>query len=86
MALIQPVSWSQSSILKRMKDILLAISQGTTTSETVTSDTDATAVRNVRDYEILERLDQVINQMERLNTHLSYLTESQLDIGDSGAD
>ena len=78
---IQEVRWSQSAILKRLKDILNAVAIPGSTS--TTSDTAATAVRNVRDYEIIERLDQVVEQLERLNNQLSLMTENSLNMGET---
>jgi len=78
---IQEVRWSQSAILKRLKDILNAVA--TPGSTTTTSDSTATVVRNVRDYEIIERLDEVVEQLERLNNQLAFMTENSLNIGET---
>ncbi len=78
---IQEVRWSQSAILKRLKDIVNAVAVPGSTS--TTSDSAATVVRNVRDYEIIERLDEVVEQLERLNNQLSLMTENSLSIGDT---
>ncbi|KKL89624.1 hypothetical protein LCGC14_1912810 [marine sediment metagenome] len=81
MAIVQEIRWAQSAILKRLKDILGAVSTPGSTS--TTSDSSATVVRNVRDYEILERLDEVVNQLDRLNNQLFLITENQLNIGET---
>lgn len=81
MALIQEVRWAQAAILKRLRDILNAVSQPGQTS--TTSDSAAIVVRNVRDYEILERLDQVVIQLDRLNNQLYLITESQINTGEA---
>lgn len=78
---IQEVRWSQSAILKVLKDILNASSSAGATS--TTSDSTATVVRNVRDYEIIERLDEVVEQLDRLNNQLSLMTENSLNIGET---
>jgi hypothetical protein len=72
MALIQPVSWSQSAILKRMRDILLAL-----------SGTSSVTVSNSKETEIIERLDEVVNLIEKINTQLVLLTGNSLDIGET---
>lgn len=81
MALIQEVRWAQAAILKRLKDILGAVSRPGQTS--TTSDSAAIVVRNVRDYEILERLDEVVAQLNILNNQLFLITESQFNIGET---
>ncbi len=81
MALIQEVRWAQAAILKRLRDILNAVSQPGQTS--TTSDSTAIVVRNVRDYEILERLDEVVIQLDRLNNQLYLITESQVNTGET---
>ncbi len=81
MALIQEVRWSQSAILGLLKSILNASSAAGATS--TTSDSAATVVRNVRDYEIIERLDDVVNQLEKLNNQLALMTENSIDIGET---
>lgn len=81
MALIQEVRWAQSVIIKKLTDILGAVSRAGSTS--TTSDSAAVIVRNVRDYEILERLDEVVEQLSRLNNQLSFLTDNQLNIGET---
>ncbi len=78
---IQEVRWSQSAILKRLKDILNAVAVPGSTS--TTSESSATVVRNVRDYEIIERLDEVVDQLERLNNQLYFMTENSIDIGET---
>ena len=78
---IQEVRWSQSAILKRLKDILNAVAIPGSTS--TTSDSAATVVRNVRDYEIIERLDEVVDQLEKLNNQLAIMTENSLDVGET---
>ncbi len=72
MALVQEVSWSQSAILKRLRDIVLALS-GTST----------VTVSNSREDETLERLDSIILQMERLNNQLMIVTGNSLDLGET---
>ncbi len=78
---IQEVRWSQSAILKKLSDILNSVSLAGKTS--TTSESAATVVRNVRDYEILERLDEVVSELGKLNRQLSLMTENYLDIGET---
>ena len=78
---IQEVRWSQSAILKRLKDIVNAVAVPGSTS--TTSDSAAEVVRNVRDYEIIERLDEVVEQLDRLNNQLALMTENSLNTGET---
>ena len=82
MAIIQDVRFSQSRLLKALKDIFNALSKGGSTS--TTSDSSAVVVRNVRDYEILERLDEVVAELSKLNNQLALMTENYLEIGEDG--
>lgn len=77
---IQKVSWSQSRILKALKDIFNALSEPGVTS--TTSDTAATAVRNVQDYEILERMDETILYMKLINNQIEMITENSIELGE----
>lgn len=76
------VAWDQQNILARLRDLEAVIADFTKSTSNPSSDASATLVRNVRDYEILERLDQVVEQLERLNTHLVLMTGNQLSIGE----
>ncbi len=80
MALIQDVRWAQSRILKALKDIFNALSKQGSTS--TTSDSEGTVVRNVRDYEMLERMDQIVNELSKINNQLELLTENPVSIGE----
>ncbi len=79
---IQEVRFSQSALLKALKDIFNALSKAGSTS--TTSDSEAEVVRNVRDFEIIERLDQVALELSKINNQLSFITENPLDIGEDG--
>jgi len=79
---IQEVRFSQARLLKALKDIFNAVSGAGSTS--TTSDSAAEVVRNVRDYEILERLDQVIVELTKLNNQLALMSQNYLDIGEDG--
>ena len=72
MALIQPVSWPQSAILKRLRDILLAL-----------SGTSSVTVVDSQETDIVDRLDSVILQLEKLNTQLVLFTDNNLSIGET---
>ena len=65
------VQWSQSAILKVINDIL-----------SVLSSTRAVEVANAKDIEILGRLDEVVHQLERLNTQLAVATGNAVDLGE----
>ncbi len=77
---VQEVRWSQSRILKALKDIFNALSGAGSTS--TTSDSEATVVRNVRDYEMLERMDLIVNELSKINNQLELLTENPVSIGE----
>lgn len=77
---IQEVRFSQSRLLKALKDIFNAVSKVGSTS--TTSNSSAEVVRNVRDYEILERLDEVVAELSKLNNQLALMTENYLEIGE----
>ena len=77
---VQEVRWSQSRILKALKDIFNALSGVGSTS--TTSDSEATVVRNVRDYEMLERMDLIVNELSKINNQLELLTENPVSIGE----
>ncbi len=77
---IQEVRFSQSALLKSLKDIFNALSKAGSTS--TTSDSPAEVVRNVRDFEIIERLDQVVNELTKLNNQLAIMTENPLEVGE----
>lgn len=66
------VEWSQSAILQRLKQILSQIGAPSTSTKAVT------------DAQVVERLDQVILQMEKLNTQLALITENDIELGEHG--
>ncbi len=65
------VQWSQGAILKVINDIL-----------SVLSSTRAVDVANAKDIEILGRLDEVVHQLERLNTQLAIATGNDVELGE----
>ncbi len=77
---VQDVRFSQSRLLKALKDILNALAIPGSTS--TTSDSAAKVVRNVRDYEIIERLDEVVSELSKLNNQLALMTENFLEVGE----
>ncbi len=77
---IQEVRFSQSRLLKALKDIFNALSKVGSTS--TTSDSEGTVVRNVRDFEIIERLDQTILELNKINNQLFILTENKVELGE----
>ena len=80
MAIIQDVKFSQSAILKILKDIFGALSKQGVTS--TTSDTVATAVRIVQDFETLERMDETILYMKLINNQIEMITENPIELGE----
>ncbi len=78
---IQEVRFSQSRLLKALKDIFNALSKQGSTS--TTSDSAGEVVRNVRDFEIIERLDQTILELNKINNQLFILTENKVELGES---
>ena len=69
---IREVRFSQTAILKLLKDIFGASSPAGSAS--TTSDSLGIAQRPVNDYIILERWDQIVLQLQRLHLHLFLLT------------
>ncbi len=69
---IREVRFSQTAILKLLKDIFGASSPAGSTS--TTSDSRGIAQRPVDDYVILERWDQIVLQLKRFHLHLFILT------------
>ncbi len=63
------IQWSQSAILTLMNDILSVLSS-------------SSAVAISKDPEILARLDEVIHQLERLNTQLAMETGNAVELGE----
>lgn len=76
------VQWDQQSILREIAALKAQISTLTNLTENPTSDTRATVVRNVRDYEILSALDHLSEIMERVQMQLSFITNIELFVGD----
>ncbi len=69
---VRDVRFSQSALLKILKDIFGAFSPAGATS--TTSDSLGTVQRPVDDYAILERWDSVLLELKRTNLHLFLLT------------
>ncbi len=69
---IREIRFSQSAILKVLKDIFGAASPVGSTS--TTSDSAGRIVRNPEDTEKLERWDEIVLQYKRMHLHLLFLT------------
>ena len=65
------VQWSQSAILTLLNDIL-----------SVLSSKRVVTVIKPNDLEILGRLDEVVLQLERLNTQLAVATGNDVELGE----
>ena len=70
---VKEIRFSQSAILKILKDIFGAASPVGATS--TTSDDAGVVVRNPEDLEKLERWDEIALQFKRMHLHLLFLTE-----------
>lgn len=79
----EPVVWDQTSILREIAKLRSQISVLTTLTENPSSDTRATVVRNVRDYEIISAIARNSEVLERIQRQLSFITGVDLDEGDS---
>ena len=79
----EPVIWDQTSILREIAKLRSQLAALTNLTENPASDTRATAVRNVRDYEILAAMDRNTEVLERVHQQLSFITGVDLDKGDS---
>ena len=83
--LIKEVLCSNSRIHKVLRDILLSVSFLGSTSDLTTSDSNAKAVRNVRDSEILSKWDEIISQLQRADLYFFLLTENSSELLELGA-
>ena len=78
----EPVIWDQTSILREIAKLTGQISALTNLTGNPASDTRATVVRNVRDYEILAAMDRNTEVLERIQRQLSFITTTNLEIGE----
>ncbi len=78
----EPVIWDQTSILREIAKLTGQISALTNLTGNPSSDTRATVVRNVRDYEILAAMDRNTEVLERIQLQLSIITGVELNLGD----
>ena len=77
----EPVIWDQTSILREIAKLTSQISVLTNLTENPSSDTRATVVRNVRDYEILAAIERNTELLGRIEQHLSFISTIDLDEG-----
>ena len=77
-----PVVWDQTSILREIAKLKSQISVLTNLTDNPSSDTRATVVRNVRDYEILAAIERNTEVLGRIEQHLSFISDADLDEGD----
>ncbi len=78
----EPVIWDQTSILREIAKLRSQLAALTNLTGNPASDTRATAVRNVRDYEILAAMDRNTEVLERIQRQLSFITIVNLEIGE----
>ncbi len=79
----EPVIWDQTSILREIAKLRSQLAQLTNLTENPSSDTRATIVRNVRDYEILASMDRNTELLGRIEQHLSFISGVDLDEGET---
>ncbi len=79
----EPVIWDQTSILREIAKLRSQLAQLTNLTSNPSSDTRATVVRNVRDYEILAAIERNTEFLGRIEQHLSFISGADLDEGDS---
>ena len=68
-----PVAWDQQNILARLRDLESAVANITSSTVNPLSDSSATVVRNVRDYEILSAIAYQTEVLERIEQQLIIL-------------
>ena len=78
----EPVIWDQTSILREIAALKAQISTLTNLTENPASDTRATVVRNVRDYEILASMDRNTEVLERIQRQLGFITHLDIGVGE----
>ena len=78
----EPVVWDQTSILREIAALKAQISTLTNLTENPASDTRATVVRNVRDYEILASMDRNTEVLERIQRQLGFITHLDIGVGE----
>ena len=78
----EPVIWDQTSILREIAKLTGQISALTNLTGNPSSDTRATAVRNVRDYEILAAMDRNTEVLERIQRQLGFITHLDIGVGE----
>ena len=85
MVLIKEVLCSNSRIHKVLRDILLSVSFLGSTSNLTTSDSNAKAVRNIGDSQILSKWDEIISQLQRAELYFFFLSENNSELLELGA-
>ncbi len=83
--LIKEVLCSNSRIHKVLRDILLSVSFLGSTSNLTTSDSNAKAVRNIGDSQVLSKWDEIISQLQRADLYFFLLTENNSELLELGA-
>ena len=78
----EPVIWDQASILREIAKLTGQISALTNLTENPASDTRATVVRNVRDYEILASIERNSEVLERIQRQLGFITGLDIGVGE----
>ncbi len=79
----EPVIWDQTSILREIAKLRSQLAQLTNLTTNPSSDTRATTVRNVRDYEILAAIERNTEFLGRIEQHLSFISGADLNAGDN---
>ena len=78
----EPVVWDQQSILREIAKLRSQLAALTNLTGNPSSDTRGTVVRNVRDYEILAAIERNTEVLGRIEQHLSFISDADLDEGD----
>ena len=78
----EPVVWDQISILREIAALKSQISTLTNLTTNPSSDTRATVVRNVRDYEILASIERNTEVLERIQRQLGFITGLDIGVGE----
>jgi len=78
----EPVVWDQTSILREIAALKSQISTLSNLTENPSSDTRATVMRNVRDYEIIAAIERNTEVLERIQRQLSFITDFDLGVGE----
>ena len=78
----EPVIWDQTSILREIASLKAQISTLTNLTENPASDTRATVVRNVRDYEIIAAIERNTEVLGRIQRQLGFGNNINLEVGE----